>query len=213
MTHADTRSPLYQASALRGTAPDGRVLFSLSTLTLYPGVTLVQGDEGSGKTTLLRLLAGLAPAQVGSAQLLGTDLHTHATAYQAQVAWLEPTSTAYDNVVVAELLAAQQARFAAWDSEACTDLCDALELTPHLHKPLYMLSAGSRRKVWNIAALASGAALTLLDMPFAALDGRAMRTLREVLQDCAEHPHRAFVVADYEAPANVPLQQVVDFGD
>jgi ABC-type multidrug transport system ATPase subunit len=171
---------------------------------------MLQGDEGSGKTTLLRMLAGLAPAQVGSAQLLGTDLHAHTAAYQAQVAWLEPNSTAFDNVVVAELLAAQQDRFAAWDSEACTDLCDALELTPHLHKPLYMLSAGSRRKVWNIAALASGAALTLLDMPFAALDGRAMRTLREVLADCAEHPRRAFVVADYEVPADVNANLVLN---
>ena len=66
-----------------------------------------------------------------------------------------------------------------------------------------MLSAGSRRKALLAAALASGAALTLLDLPFAALDGAASRVLREVLQDCAEHPTRAFVLADYSVPAGV----------
>ena len=49
-------------------------------------------------------------------------------------------------------------------------LIQAFELTPHLEKPLYMLSTGSKRKVWLAAAFASGAAVTLLDQPFAALD-------------------------------------------
>jgi len=75
-----------------------------------------------------------------------------------------------------------------------------------------MLSAGSRRKVLLAAAFASGAALTLLDMPFAALDASACRTLREVLADCADHPRRAFVVADYMAPAGVKAQQVLNLG-
>ena len=73
-----------------------------------------------------------------------------------------------------------------------------------------MLSTGSRRKALMAAALASGAALTLLDMPFAALDGAASRVLREVLADCADHPTRAFVVADYTAPAGLAAAHTVN---
>ena len=62
-----------------------------------------------------------------------------------------------------------------------------------------MLSAGSRRKVALVGLLASGATLTCLDQPYAALDMASMRVVREFLQDMADHPSRAWVVADYEA--------------
>ena len=79
-----------------------------------------------------------------------------------------------------------------------------------MHKPLYMLSAGSRRKVWLSAAFASGAALVLIDQPFAALDGPSIRLLREVLQDFSEQSARACVIADYEAPEGVALASTLD---
>ena len=49
------------------------------------------------------------------------------------------------------------------------------------------------------------APLTLLDMPFAALDAPSRGVVRELLAEAAQHAHRAWVVADYEAPAGVPL--------
>jgi energy-coupling factor transporter ATP-binding protein EcfA2 len=68
-----------------------------------------------------------------------------------------------------------------------------------------MLSTGSKRKVWLAAAFASGAAVTLLDEPFAALDKASINLVLELLQDAAIHATRAWVVADYEAPRGVPL--------
>lgn len=70
---------------------------------------------------------------------------------------------------------------------------------------MYMLSTGSKRKVWLSAAFAAGASLTLIDQPFAALDGPAIRFLREWLEDAAEVTDRSWVIADFEAPAGVPL--------
>ena len=92
-------------------------------------------------------------------------------------------------------------------------LMQALDLTLHLEKPLYMLSTGSKRKVWLAAALASGAALTLLDEPFAALDRSSIRSVLDLLREAASHRQRAWVVADYEAPPGVPLAQHIDLGD
>lgn len=199
-----------RASGLQAALPAGSDLFHLPALTITPGITLVRGDEGVGKTTLLRLLAGESPQQVTQAQLAGHDLHAAPDAYRAEVAWLDPSRAAWDCMVVNDLWAQQARNFRRWSADTLEDLTDALDLQAHRHKPLTMLSTGSRRKALLVAALSSGAALTLLDMPFAALDGAASRTLREVLTDCASHPSRAFVLADYAAPTGVPLAQVID---
>lgn len=202
--------PLYHGHALHGTAPEGPALFTLPELCLAPGVTWVLGDEGCGKTTLLRLLAGELPGQVKSALLCGHALHLAPTAYRSEVAWFDPASTAWEHTVLNDLWATQACRFARWDADTLDDLAEALGLQEHRHKPLYMLSTGSRRKALVAAALASGAALTLLDMPFAALDAATCRTLRDILADCAAHPTRAFVVADYAAAPGVPARQVLN---
>jgi len=76
-----------------------------------------------------------------------------------------------------------------------------------------MLSTGSKRKVWLSAAFASGAAVTLIDEPFVALDKRSIDFLLELLQDVADHPARAWVVADYTAPAGVPLAAMVELAE
>jgi energy-coupling factor transporter ATP-binding protein EcfA2 len=73
-----------------------------------------------------------------------------------------------------------------------------------------MLSTGSKRKVWLAAALASGAAVTLLDEPFAALDQASINFVLELLADATEHPTRAWVMADYTAPEGVPLAAIID---
>lgn len=213
MTAQPNPTPVFHASALEGRAPDGRRLFVLDTLALHPGLALVLGDEGAGKTTLLRLLAGELPKQVGQAALAGHDLHAAPEAYRREVAWLDPANPTWEQVVVNDLWTQQSHLFARWNPDTLEDLVEALDLQAHRHKPLYMLSTGSRRKALMAAALASGAALTLLDMPFAALDGATSRTLRDVLADCADHPQRAFVVADYSAPGGVAVQQVLNLDE
>ena len=82
-------------------------------------------------------------------------------------------------------------------------------MNAHRHKRLNMLSTGSRRKVMVIAALASGATVTLLDQPFGGLDLASIRVIKEVLREAADHPNRAWLVADYEVPADVRLASLL----
>ena len=92
------------------------------------------------------------------------------------------------------------------------ELSETLFLTPHLHKPLYMLSTGTKRKVWLAAAFASGVALTLLDAPFSGLDLASVRQVMALLEEAAVHSTRAWVLADHQAPAGLPLVQVIELG-
>jgi len=190
-------------------------LFSDWSASLSPGVTLVVGGDGRGKTTLLRLLAGELAADAGELSINGITLQTHAKEkeYRHQVFWTEPRTEAFDQMTPGHYFDVQRHAYAGFDDGVLAQCVDGLALAPELNKQLFMLSTGSKRKVWLAAALASGAALTLLDMPFAALDKASMGVVLALLQDAAAHPTRAFVVADYAAPAGVPLAGVIDLGD
>jgi len=207
-----TPAPVAHAQALHW-APAGSPVLNLPTLQIPPGVSWVGGGEGRGKSSLLRCLAGDLLLPGSSLQIGTTVLATAPAAYRAQLFWMDPRTNAHDQVRGVEFLASTAARYPAWNAALLVDLTAALDLTPHLHKPLYMLSTGSKRKVWLSAALASGAALTLLDEPFAALDKTSIRCVLDLLREAASHPQRAWVVADYEAPVGVPLAQQIDLGD
>jgi heme exporter protein A len=101
----------------------------------------------------------------------------------------------------------------AADKQVLDDLIKALSLEPHLDKQLFMLSTGSKRKVWLAAAFASGATVMLLDQPFAALDKASRDVVTALLQRAAGDPLRACVIADYEAPVGVQLAAIIDLGD
>jgi ABC-type multidrug transport system ATPase subunit len=151
-------------------------------LPLPPGLVAVTGDEGAGKTTLLRGLQG------------DTGI------------WLDLSLPGCDDQTPVEVWADLRASWPAWDDRLHAELVDALGLEPHLGKKLFMLSTGSRRKVALVALLASGATVTCLDQPFAALDAASARVLREFLSDMAQHASRTWVVADYAADPRLPWQ-------
>jgi ABC-type multidrug transport system ATPase subunit len=73
-----------------------------------------------------------------------------------------------------------------------------------------MLSTGSRRKVMLIAALASGASVTLLDQPFVSLDQASIQVIKAFLHDASSVRDRAWIVADYEAPDDLPVASVLN---
>ena len=186
-------------------------LFTNWPARITPGLTLLRGDDGSGKTTLLRLLAGELPADAGSLAIHGIALSAQPDEYRRQVFWLDPRTTQFDQISALEYFASLHGQYPALDTALLAELADGLALAPHLAKPLYMLSTGSKRKVWLSAAFASGAAVTLLDEPFAALDKGSINFVLELLADAAQSG-RAWVMAHYEPPAGMALAQVIELG-
>lgn len=163
------------------------------------GVSWICGDEGTGKTTLLRLLAGDEQPTRGTV-----------SAPEGGVFWVDLQSPAHDTTSVQVCWDTLRVHYPKWSDALLQDLTEALDMQHHLDKRLNMLSAGSRRKAMVLAALASGATVTLLDQPFAALDLASIRILKEFLSEAAEHPSRAWIVADYEPPRDVPLASVLN---
>ena len=191
-----------------------RELFAQLGVRLWPGVTLVRGGDGCGKTTLLQLLAGAVAADAGTLQVRDIALHQQPLAYRQQVFWADPRATEFEQTKVRNYFNALPSRYPTFDWPLLGELIEGLALAPHLHKPLYMLSTGSKRKVWLAAAFACGAAVTLVDEPFAALDQVSVAFIRVMLQEAAGHASRAWVVAHYESLGeDIALATVIDLGD
>ena len=178
-----------------------------------PGITLVRGGDGRGKTTLRQLLAGDLKADSGRLELDGIGLQDQPALYQSQVFWQDPRSDAHDALVASDYLTQAKARCKAFDEALLAHLLAGLSLEAHLGKQLFMLSTGSKRKVFLAAAIASGARLTLLDMPFAALDKPSIAFLIQTLTAEALKAERIWVLADYEAPVGLPLAAELSLGD
>lgn len=173
----------------------------------------MRGGDGCGKTTLLRLLAGELTAAAGQLQLGEVRMDEQPGAYRQQVFWVDPRSDAFDQITALDYFQSVQRLYPRFDEQLLAELIEGLSLAPHLDKSLYMLSTGSKRKVWLAAAFASGAALTLLDQPFAALDKASLDFVMALLKEAADHPARAWVIAHYEAPRDAPLAAIIDLGD
>ena len=157
-------------------------------LPLPAGLVAVTGGERSGKTRWLQALQARA----------GLD-----------ALWLDLALPQQDALTPEQVWAQLQAARTTWQADLAQDLAQAWGLAVHQGKTLAMLSTGSRRKVALVGLLASGATVTCLDQPYAALDAASVRVLREFLTDVAEHPRRSWVVADYEADARLPWRRVV----
>jgi len=192
--------------------PDCMVLRDFSAQLIH-GVALVLGGDGRGKTTVQCLLAGELTPDAGRLQLGGVFLDEQPEAYRQQVFWQDPRSTAHDALTVTDYLQSVQRAYPGFDEAVLADAVNGLTLEPHLHKNLFMLSTGSKRKVWIAAAAASGAKLTLLDGPFVSLDQASINFVLQLLTEAARQSTRIWVVADYVAPSDVPLTTLIDLGD
>ncbi len=180
---------------------------------LAPGVALVLGGDGRGKTTVLELLAGVLAPDAGRLQLGDVFLDEQPEAYRQQVFWKDPRSTAHDELTAVDYLQNVQRAYPDFDEAVLAKVIDGLSLGPHLHKNLFMLSTGSKRKVWIAAAAASGAQLTLLDGPFASLDQASINFVLQLLTEASSRSTRIWVVADYVPPGDLAATTLIDLGD
>lgn len=186
-----------------------RAVFNGLSFDWTPGLACVCGDESTGKTTLLRLLAGeLSPAE-GHITLGERGEVCSVQTLAQQVFYADPRSCSLDQALARDWLSAQAARYPAWDANALAEHVQGFGLAEHLAKPFFALSTGTRRKVCQAAALASGAAVTLMDDPHAGLDKPSMRYLSEVLAKTALSVTRIVVFAHYEALPSLDGAQVL----
>jgi ABC-type multidrug transport system ATPase subunit len=192
-----------------------RMLIDQLSADLPAGVTIVRGGDSRGKTTLLRLLAGAEQAHGGSIDWQGQAAEVTGQTWQSQVYYVDPRTEAYDQMRVPAYFDLLRQRFAHFDDTVLPGLIDGLALTPHWDKQLFMLSTGSKRKVYLAGAFAAGAAVVLLDDPFAGLDQGSIHFVCRTLNAMTANPvaPQVWLASFYEVPAAITAVALVDLGD
>jgi ABC-type multidrug transport system ATPase subunit len=188
---------LLQVENLSG-GPGTEAVFENLSFSWPPGLSWIMGDEGTGKTSLLRILGGALRPFSGSVHVS-----------PGGVFWADLSHSTHDHLTVQACWDNLQSQYPLWRSDLLEALCQALDMERHRHKRLEMLSTGSRRKVTLIAALVSGATLTLLDQPFASLDSSSVRIVKDFLSEVADQKNRVWIVADYEVPEDLQLSSLL----
>jgi ATPase subunit of ABC transporter with duplicated ATPase domains len=190
-------------------------LFNNFSFSLPLGVSLIRSEESRGKTTLIRLLAGeLTPEQgtisLKHRDLIGIDSRNETCSYREKVFFIDARTESFDQISAVQYLAHIESTYPGFDRQVIPQLIEGLGLAPHQDKPLYMLSAGSKRKVWIAAAIASQAKITLIDDLTAALDRGSIEFIVDQLIQISKQCDRHFIFSHYGTLERVPYAAIVD---
>ncbi|WP_406331595.1 ATP-binding cassette domain-containing protein [Streptomyces sp. NBC_00203] len=128
-------------------------------LTIRSGETVgVVGENGAGKSTLLRILCGDLRPDKGSVVIDGTLSHC-------------PQHPVLNNALTPfQHLNLFQEAFRLRNLDHAHELIDRLAFADHLHRPVKVLSGGTRQKLNLVLALMHDPDVALLDEPYQGFD-------------------------------------------
>ena len=159
----------------------GTTVLSIPDLALAGGrVTAIVGANGAGKSALLRLIAGMERPSTGQV-LIGGEAAGRATRARVAAA-LRPADLVRGSV--RDFLAGRGRLRGRRDDgmEARTGMiAQALRLGPLLERGVRTLSGGELQRVHLARAIARRAPVTLIDEPFADIDGDGRADLQSAL--------------------------------
>jgi sulfate transport system ATP-binding protein len=147
------------------------------------------GPSGSGKSTLLRVLAGLENPDAGRVWLNGQDttqvpLQKREIGFVFQNYALFPHLTVSQNIAFGlEIRDINSSR----KTQRVQELLQLMQLEKFADRYPNQLSGGQRQRVALARALAVEPKVLLLDEPFAALDAKIRKQLRNWLRNLHQH--------------------------
>jgi iron complex transport system ATP-binding protein len=169
------------------------VVDGLSFAAAAGSITVLLGPNGAGKSTALKAVLGLLPYE-GSVRLGGHEGRALDARERARLVGYVPQHSALEaplpvrEVVTLGRFAHAAGAFARpgpADRAAVDSALDRTDTRVLAERPFTALSYGERRRVLLARALASGAAVLLLDEPTAALDVGHALALLAVLREVA----------------------------
>lgn len=175
-------------------APGGPFLFRDLSFTLGKGRTLVLlGRNGRGKTTLLRILAGLASPVLGTVECDGA------------VGYVPQQFVAAFNYSVFDVVLMGRARHiglfrrpSRHDTRLAREALGMVGMAGFADRAVATLSGGERQLVLIARALASEAAVLLLDEPAAALDFHNQAIMLSMLRRLSRKQGLTIVMTTHE---------------
>ena len=143
------------------------------------------GPNGAGKTTLLGLLLGLAKADGGDLEILGSPVRRTLALPDGVAGWVDGPGL-YPSLTARQNLAAL-ARLRGDGSDGIGDALEQAGLTDVADDRVRGFSLGMRQRLGLAAALLTRPRLLVLDEPANGLDPAGTRHVHRVLTGLAAH--------------------------
>jgi sulfate transport system ATP-binding protein len=147
------------------------------------------GPSGSGKSTLLRILAGLENPDTGRIWLEGQDT-TQLPLQKREIGFVFQNYALFPHLTVAENIAfGLEIRNIdiLQKKQRVQELLQLMQLDHFIERYPSELSGGQKQRVALARALAVEPKVLLLDEPFAALDAKIRKQLRQWLRNLHQH--------------------------
>ena len=147
------------------------------------------GPSGSGKSTLLRILAGLENPDTGRIWLNGQDT-TQLPLQKREIGFVFQNYALFPHMTVAENIAfGLEIRniHILQKKQRVQELLQLMQLDQFIDRYPSELSGGQKQRVALARALAVEPKVLLLDEPFAALDAKIRKQLRQWLRNLHQH--------------------------
>lgn len=156
----------------------------------------ILGPSGCGKTTLLKIIAGVLKPTSGNITIEGAlSQDSPATALVFQEHGIFPWMNVIDNVC----FGLETRRIPKADRyHMAMPLIEKIGLAGFSKSYPYQLSSGMKQRVGLARALVSGAAILLMDEPFAALDAQMKLILQEELLDIHREYHKSVIYVTHD---------------
>ncbi len=167
------------------------------------------GPNGAGKTTLISLLAGLARASAGSAEIMGFDV-TREYRRARRALGVVPQELVYDPFfTVRETLVFQSGYYGLRDNRAWIDeLLANLGLADKADAYTRVLSGGMKRRLLVAQALVHKPPVIVLDEPTAGVDVELRQSLWAFIRRLNQQGHTILLTTHYLEEAETLCERV-----
>ena len=164
------------------------------------------GGSGAGKSTLVKAMNGFIPATHGRMLINGEDLYANLDAYRTLMAYVPQDDIIHKRLPV-HLALWYAAKLRLPDAtpreieQRIATVLEAVDMTQHAQKPVYVLSGGQRKRVSIAVELLSQPELLFLDEPTSGLDPGLEKKMMYDLNRLADQGQTVVLVT--HATANI----------
>ncbi|PNX51013.1 MAG: hypothetical protein BV458_12190 [Thermoplasmata archaeon M9B2D] len=143
------------------------------------------GPNGAGKTTTIKCLMGLLDPDRGSACIYGVDSQDNPIEVKKLVGYVPEEHQLYDSLTPRELfefIASIRQLPQDKTNKRIGEMVKALDFGKYYDSLIVTLSQGNKQKTMLISALLHAPRLLILDEPFAGLDVRTSKIIKDIIK-------------------------------